>query len=573
MNIAAILSERARELGDAPALIDVKGGQERVVSFRELDAITARVAAEIAERGIGRGDGVLILHPMAIELYVFLIALFRIGAVGMFLDPSAGRTYIDHCMKIYSPRGFLGSWKAQLLRLWTPSLRGVSPAFCTSRFPGTRLISLDGKANGGQAIAEVDDEAPALITFTSGSTGQPKAALRTHGFLVAQHRALEKSLELRPGVCDLTTLPIFVLANLASGVTSVLPDADMRAPGKIAAGPVLKQIERHAIATTAASPAFVARLADECGRAGRRVPELKHVFMGGAPVFPGDLRQARALFRNAEITAVYGSTEAEPMAEIHLSEIAEEDFREMEGGAGLLTGVPVSAIELRIVREQWGRPMGHLTGVEFDALCLVANEVGEIAVSGKHVLPGYLHGVGDAETKFDVDGARWHRTGDLGWMDGRGRLWLMGRASAAICDGKGVLYPFAAECAAMQVEGVRRAAILQVAGRRVMAVEGAVRAAETGRDLGEIDGKRTAGPKGHVHSIALMPGLKPRPTAKARFSATFVTEELVLKMKWAHLDEIRVLDSIPMDKRHNAKVDYGALAAALARPGGKGSWR
>lgn len=149
----------------------------------------------------------------------------------------------------------------------------------------------------------------------------------------------------------------------------------------------------------------------------------------------------------------------------------------------------------------------------------------------------------------------------------------MGRASAAICDGKGVLYPFAAECAAMQVEGVRRAAILQVAGRRVMAVEGAVGAAETGRDLGEIDGKRTAGPKGHVHSIALMPGLKPRPSAKARFSATFVTEELVLKMKWAHLDEIRVLDSIPMDKRHNAKVDYGELAAALARPGGKGSWR
>jgi hypothetical protein len=85
---------------------DTGRGRDRAVSFRALDAMTARVAEDIASCGIGSGDGVLILHPMAIELYVFLIALFRLGAVGMFLDPSAGRKFIEHCISIYAPRAF-----------------------------------------------------------------------------------------------------------------------------------------------------------------------------------------------------------------------------------------------------------------------------------------------------------------------------------------------------------------------------------------------------------------------------------------------------------------------------------
>src|SRR5208282_3075209 len=111
-------------------------------------------------------------------------------------------------------------------------------------FPGARRLDLRTNASSSREIAPLAAEAPALVTFTSGSTGRPKAAMRTHGFLLAQHRALEASLALQPGTRDLTTLPIFVLGNLASGVTSVLPDADLRSPGKIAPRPVLTQIQR-----------------------------------------------------------------------------------------------------------------------------------------------------------------------------------------------------------------------------------------------------------------------------------------------------------------------------------------
>src|SRR5208282_4205081 len=148
--------------------------------------------------------------------------------------------------------------------------------------------------------------------------------------------------------------------NLASGVTSILPDADLRSPGKIAAAPVLAQIQRHKIQTTAASPAFLSRLLDE-HRDGRiQMPSLSSIYMGGAPVFPGLLRRTKQSFPQAKIVAVYGSTEAEPMAEIALSDISQSDFDAMEQGKGLLTGRPVAAISLRVIREQWGTPIPPL---------------------------------------------------------------------------------------------------------------------------------------------------------------------------------------------------------------------
>ena len=518
MNIAEILLRRAAELGSAAAIIDVRRRRERSFSFRRFEAITASVAGQLHSYGLRQGDGVLLLHPVAAELYFVLVALFRLGCVAIVLDPSAGIQHIEQCCEIFPPKVFFGNWKAQLMRWSVAPLRRIPKTFCAGFFPGAQRLEFDESAKSLREIVPVEPDAPALLTFTSGSTGRPKAALRTHGFLLAQYRALAESLQLRPGTRDLTTLPIFVLANLGSGVTSVLPDADLRSPGKIVAGPVLQQIERQKIQTTAASPAFVARLLDECERRGRTIPSIETIFMGGAPVFPGLLRRAKALCPQAEIVAVYGSTEAEPMAEISLSEIPPEDFVAMEQGKGLLAGRPVPSLSLRVVRENWGVPIAPLEAPAFQGLTAKTGEAGEIVVAGGHVLPGYLNGEGNAETKFTVDGIPWHRTGDLGYLDAGGRLWLLGRCTGRIQDERGTLYPFAVECAAMQTPAIRRAALAAVGNKRVLAVE-------------------AAGP--------------------------ISTDELLHALSWAHLDEVMQVDYVPVDKRHNAKVDYVALAEEL----------
>lgn len=112
-----------------------------------------------------------------------------------------------------------------------------------------------------------------------------------------------------------------------------------------------------------------------------------------------------------------------------------------------------------------------------------------------------------------------HRMGDAGLLDQGGRLWLLGRCAARIEDSRGVLYPLGVECAAMTFPGVRRAAALGDAGRRLLVIEG---------DEGA--------------------GLKQR----LRDAAA-----------WASVDDLIFVRAIPVDKRHNAKIDYQALRRQL----------
>ncbi len=522
MNIAEILTEQARARPHASAIIDSWRGRDRATTFAQLDETAARAAEFLWRRGLRPGDAVLVLQPMSMELYVALLALFRLGLVAMFLDPSAGREHIENCCELWPPRGFIGSTKAHLLRMWTPALARIPAKFVIGwPVPGAFPWSQVETTPPRRSIVPCETDTPALLTFTSGSTGFPKAVVRTHGILRAQHRVLVSSLELSAGSVDLTTLPIVLLVNLATGVTSVIPDADLRYPGSVDPGPVFAQVSRHRVVSSAASPAFFERLVRHGMATGETLPTLTKVFSGGAPVFPRLLDQMQALAPNAEVVAVYGSTEAEPIAHVARHAITEDDTRAMLAGKGLLAGCPVESIRLCILRDQWGTSVGPYEAAEFHAHFSAADEPGEIVVHGEHVLTGYHQGRGDADTKFRVGEQVWHRTGDAGYLDARGRLWLLGRCSARIADSRGVLYPFAVETAVYQDPRVRRAALVTHGGRRLLAVE--------------------------FHE------------GTGRHDAT----EIEKAVAWARLDEVRILQSVPVDARHNAKVDYPRLRQLL----------
>lgn len=519
MNIASRLQERARTQPQDIAIIDGAASRERRHSYAKLAADAERYAALLRANGVREGDRVLVFQPMSYALYAALIAIFRLGAVAMFVDPSAGRAHIDQCCELGAPRALIASARAQFLRLLSPRLRRIPRCFVTSRFfPAAISMQRADRLEPLADIVPCEPDTPALLTFTSGSTGKPKAASRSHGFLLSQHRALESALELEHGQTDLTTLPIFLLANLASGLTSVIPAVDLRYPGRIEARSVVAQLTRLGVTRSAGSPAFYQRLVEHCAARGERLDGLRRVDTGGAPVFPRLLQSLQQVAPQAEIVAVYGSTEAEPMAHVIWSEISDSDLEAMRTGRGLLAGPPVADIELRILHDRFGSPIEPMTCAGFDEVTLAPGETGEIVVHGAHVLPGYLHGDGDVETKFNVDGARWHRTGDAGFLDDLGRLWLVGRCNARIDDAHGRLYPFSVECAAHFISGLRRSAMLVHGGERVLLVE-------------------------------TEPGL--------------TSEAIRSSLAWAALDRVLAVDTIPMDKRHNAKVDYTRLHALL----------
>ena len=206
------------------------------------------------------------------------------------------------------------------------------------------------------------------------------------------------------------------------------------------------------------------------------------------------------------------------MAHVAWSEMNNSDLDSMQSGKGLLSGQPVSEVKLRVARDHFGKPIGPYTTDEFDAESLPVGEIGEIVVTGDHVLKGYLLSEGERETKFEVDRERWHRTGDAGYLDNSGRLWLVGRCSARIEDDKGLLYPFTAECAAQFIKGVKRSALVSHEGRRILLVEA---------------------------DSPLDPDL------------------ILTSLAWAKLNEVRMVKQIPLDKRHNAKVDYTRVHTLL----------
>lgn len=516
-NIAARLSELVARHPERPAIVETRGARTRRVSFAELDGRVESYAGAWRALGIGPGDRVLLFVPMSITLYAVLLATLRVGAVAVFVDAWADRARLDAAIARTRPRAFVGVLKAHLLRLSSRSVRSIPHAVIVSDRAPRAVADPAGPAVLGP-------DAPALVTFTTGSTGRPKAAERSHGFLWSQHVALAAHLELRDGEVDMPTLPVFVLNNLASGVTSVLPDFDPRRPGDIRADTVLAQMERERVTTSSGSPAFYERLAQACRASGRTLP-LRALWTGGAPVLPPLVRALQALVPEAHV--VYGSTEAEPIASIEAGEMLAA--MEESPGLGLCVGAPVRSVECRLARVHDGSiALGPRGWEEWSP---AAGEPGEVLVCGAHVLRGYLDDPAADRANKVRDGERvWHRTGDAARQDASGRLWLVGRVSQRVRRAAAVWWPGPVETFAVSVEGVRHAAYLGVPDaalgqRAVLCVE---------CEHARLD-----------------------PAAERR-----LRDE-----SGAPVDEIRVLARIPRDPRHASKTDFEGLRRLLQHPG------
>jgi olefin beta-lactone synthetase len=433
MNLIARFLDQAETWDRRTAIIEASG---RSASFGDLAGRSAALAAGWRARGIAAGDRVLVAMPLGIQLYAALAGLWRLGATVVFPEPALGLAGLRHAATAARPKAYLSAGCYRVLRFLVPELWRVP----------LQLDAVDGAAGADPCCAVADDH-PALISFTSGSTGAPKGILRTHGFLAAQNAAVARILAPgRDNAVDLVAFPVFVIANLALGVTSVLPNWRLARQDRIDAASLLRWIHSNGVRRILAPPAVCELVA-----AAPSPVDIDAVFTGGGPVFPDLLLKLIEQLPQAEIVSVYGSTEAEPIAHQAVAAISAEDWHAMRNGAGLLAGEPVADIRLRL-------------------------EADEIVVTGAHVNKGYLDGVGDAGAKPVIDGEIWHRTGDAGRVDERRRLWLLGRRDARA----GAFYPFQIEAPARLWPGVRRAALIPAA-TPVLAIEGDAAHAPTWR--------------------------------------------------------------------------------------------
>ena len=450
------------------------------VTYSELSRRSSALAMAYRDQGIGSGDRVLVIHPVSPTLYATLIALWRLGAVAVFPEPSAGLRGVQHAIRVSQPRAIAAPpW----LRLVKPFLRGVRwiELLRPARTPAEFMT--------GDTVEVLDNDHPALISFTSGSTEQPKGIVRSHGLLLAQQAEIERLLPADDFGCnDLVWFPAMVLSSLAIGRGAVLPEAPLRRPSRVDSAKLARQAADHNVSRLFLPPIVCARLA------GTAFPNhVKHVFTGGGPLFPHLIELLEGQFPNTTLHLVYGATEAEPIAVVASDDISEADRDAMRGGAGLVAGHPVPGAD-------------------------VVLEDDEILVAGDHVVSSYLDPVNEAAARATVNGRRYHRTGDAGWLDGSGRIWLLGRKAQSA----GEHHPFAIESAAYCWTGVRQAAFFNLDGKARLAI--------SGDDCFQHEWRTNA-------------------------------ERLGVR--------VDLLSDIPMDRRHESKVDYRALRRRLGGHGKK----
>jgi acyl-CoA synthetase (AMP-forming)/AMP-acid ligase II len=490
-------------------------GEWQSVTFAELDEWTSRIAGGLTEFGIKRGTRTLVMVRAGMELIALTFALFKAGAVPVLIDPGMGIKGFLACVERSKPEALVGIPLAHGLSLFFP---GRFKSLQKRVTVGTRWLW------GGSSLTRLQQHAPveavqsdaeelAAILFTSGSTGPAKGACYTHAIFDAQTRSLQAVFDFQPGEVDAAAFPLFSLFDCALGMTSVIPRLDPARPGSCDPAQVALALALFQATTATGSPAIWKRAFLWCAQNQLKLPHMRRLLTFGAPISVPLIRVAQDIMPQGDVYTPYGATESLPVACIRGQEVLSETAARTETGAGTCVGRP-AGVEVRIIPIQ-DSPLQSLP----DALPI--GTIGEICVSGPVVTASYdALPEATAAAKIKVDGAVWHRMGDLGYLDEQGRLWFCGRKMERLQTAQGPLYTEPVEGRFNSWPEVGRCALVG------------------------------PGHPGSQRPVIVVEGPE-NPSLKAKILETKLVEEVVFRA------------SLPVDTRHNAKIHRLSLKKEL----------
>jgi len=515
------------------------------ISVSGLYHAVNKAAVGLSKLGIGHGDRVILFLPMSVPLYTTMFALQKIGAIPTFLDSWARRDQLGVSAEVVSPKAMISFEKAFDL---------CSGAKVFDEIPvkvvlGPHEKEYQGTVEGFQGIEgdvpvqAVEREHTALITFTTGSSGTPKGANRTHRFLAAQHYALHKNLPYTEKDVDLPVFPIFSLNNLAEGVATVIPGFDVGTPSDMDPLVLLAQFKACGVTCTTLSPSLLNRLSAYCLEKKIQIPELKRIVTGGAPVSRDNVIDIKKVAPNAEIHILYGSTEVEPIAHIQDEEMinrpsASDQDPELED-EGVNVGTLDSGLTFKFIKIDKGT-VSVSSDASWANIEVSKGEVGELIVAGEHVCREYYNNT-EAFSRakiLDHNNVVWHRTGDLGKVDDSNQLWLVGRVHNAINRGGDYCYPVRAEVVLKKLPFVKYCAYLGMPDDK----------------LGE-----------KVYAVySSKDELESSPSNIEEWNQEV---RRILDKNKIVVDKILFFEEIPLDSRHHSKVEYAVLRKNLLEKG------
>jgi len=451
MDIGTLVTRAAQRFGDRVAV----EGPDADRTFAQLGDRVARIANGLLAQGLRPGDRVLDLQRNSTT---YLETDLAIRAAGLVRAALNYRLHPSDWERIAADSGARGLVYDPAFEEQTEALRsGIDVVICTGDGPGLLLEKLIADAPAGRIPAREPD-ALCGLHYSSGTTGHPKGAQRTHrNWMASVVNMTHDVLGGPPGPHDCYvhagpithTSGLFVLPFLVAGARQVVQPA-WDPEGFVAA------VRERGATHTAIVPTMVARLlASGADRDDLR--GLKMLGYAGAPMPPEQMRQAHDRL-TPNLVQYYGLVEAIPPVTVL---DAADHARGLAGEPDLLTsaGRPALGVEIAVVDE--------------DGREVPPGETGEVVTRGDHVMAGYWNADRrDDLSKSVVDG--WLHTGDLGRLSADGHLWLVDRKGDMIISGGYNIYPREVEDVIAEVPTVAEVAVVGVAdqdwGQRVVAL-------------------------------------------------------------------------------------------------------
>jgi acyl-CoA synthetase (AMP-forming)/AMP-acid ligase II len=554
--VADRLTEIARIMPQSVAIAEIIGGrrgarkskrQYKAVSFEWLDTDSSAIAAGLIAIGVTPGMRLALLVRPGIEFVSLVFALLKCGAVQVLIDPGMGMRRVLKRLAEIEPQGFIAIPPAQTVRA----------LFC-KKFPDAKLNVSVGRrlpwsnvtladvrrlgletirANNGEIkLPDTAADTPAAIIFTSGSTGPAKGVLYRHGNFDRQVVEIRDFYGIQPGEVDVPCFPLFGLFNAAMGVTSVIPAMDFSRPARVDPRNIIAAVNDWQATQAFGSPAVWNRVGRFCEEQKSRLPTLRRVLSAGAPVSASVLKRMTACIHPAgDMHTPYGATEALPVASIGASEVVDGTQRLTEMGLGVCVGNPFGGIEWRVIRV-------HDGPIERIEEGLPTGEIGELIVRGPQVTTAYVDRPDATQMAKIHDnndtGAFWHRMGDVGYLDPQNRFWFCGRMSQRVETKGGPMFTIPCEAIFNRHTSVFRSALVGIGSK---------------------------GSQRPAIVVELLPGYLPR---GRKLREKLLDELRALGQSEQHtasIEHIFLMRSLPVDVRHNVKINRELLAVWAAK--------
>lgn len=462
-NLSVLVRDAAREAPDRPAVIHDTG----VLSYGELNARSDELARGLARSGVRNGDVVGLQLPNVPEFVVSLYGILKAGAVAVPVNVLNKGPELAYVLQNSHARALITH-----VDTLTEALKGAREA-------STELVVAVGAGMLAEGVQPFEDIVAqgregepcypytepgdaAVLLYTSGTTGKPKGVILTHFQLFMNAAAHRDAFSMNAGTKTIAVMPLFHALGLSGllnatflggGAVVLLPKFDATA--------VLEAIQKHQATVLHGVPTMYHALLNHPDARSYDTSSLQQCGSAGAAIAAEVLDHFESTFGVA-ILEMYGLTESGPLA----------SFNRPDRRKPYSIGLPLWGTDIEIWDDELHRlPAGR-------------EHVGEIVIRGHNTMAGYLDN--EAATAEAFKGG-WLHTGDLGFQDEEGFLFIVGRKKELIIRGGYNVYPREVEEVLYQHPAVVEAAVVGVPDERLGEEVAAYVAVKPGASVTESD--------------------------------------------------------------------------------------